>query len=67
MQKADELAEIAMTEHNKQGEHDKALEAARLIRSVSGRATNLQIYGYWKELADLTQVSISPCPACVAP
>ncbi len=32
LQQVDELAEIAMTAHYQQGEHDKALEAAQLIR-----------------------------------
>ena len=52
----DELAEIAVTAHNKQGEHDKAVEAALLIRSVPRRMAKLQMHGYWKPLADLTQV-----------
>lgn len=45
-----------MTAHCQQGEHDKALEAACLIRNVSQRAAKLQMHGYWKQLADLTQV-----------
>ncbi len=32
LQKVDELAEIAMTAAHQQGEHEKAIEAARLIR-----------------------------------
>lgn len=68
MQHMDELAEIAMTAHHQQGEHEKALEAARLIRSVPRQAAKLQTLGYWKELADLTQVTLtSPCPACIPP
>ena len=67
-QKVDELAEIAMTAHHQQGEHDKAVEAARLIRSIFRREAKLRIHGYWKELADLTQVSelyihTQSCPA----
>ena len=57
LQRVDELAEIAMTAHHQQGEHGKAVEAARLIRSVTGREAKLRIHGYWKELADLTQVT----------
>lgn len=68
MQHMDELAEIAMTAHHQQGEHDKALEAARLIRSVPRQAAKLQTLGYWKELADLTQVTLtSSCPAWIHP
>jgi hypothetical protein len=32
MQKVDDLAEVAMTVHHQQGDHDKALKAAGLIR-----------------------------------
>lgn len=32
LQKVDELAEIAMTAAHQQGQHEKAIEAARLIR-----------------------------------
>ena len=63
LQKVDELAEIAMTAHQQQGEHDKAVEAARLIRSVLRRQEKLHIHGYWKELADLTQVIHKPLPS----
>ena len=63
LQHMDELAEIAMTAHHQQGEHDKALEAARLIRSVPRQAAKLQTLGYWKELADLTQVIYKLLPS----
>lgn len=62
LQKVDELAEIAVTAHNKQGEHDKAVEAALLIRSVPRRMAKLQMHGYWKPLADLTQAPLLPLP-----
>lgn len=60
LQKVDELAEIAVTAHNKQDEHDKAVEAALLIRSVPRRMAKLQMHGYWKPLADLTQAPLQP-------
>ena len=67
MQKVDELAEVAMTAYHKQGDHDKALEAARLIQSVPKRANQLQILGYWKELADVTQVSHKSLASLIPP
>lgn len=63
LQKVDELAEIAVTAHNNQGEHDKAVEAAQLIRSVPRRMAKLQMHGYWKPLADLTQALHQPLPS----
>ena len=63
LQKVDELAEVAMTAHHQQGEYEKALEAARLIQSVPRRAAKLQFLGYWKELADVTQVIHKPLPS----
>lgn len=57
LQNVDELAEIAMTAHHQDGEHSKAVEAARLIRSLPRRDTKLQLHGYWKELVQQTQVA----------
>lgn len=56
LQRVDELAEIAVMVHHQQGQHDKALEAASLIRSLSRREAKLRIHGYWREVADLIQV-----------
>ncbi|DBA81851.1 TPA: hypothetical protein ACH3X1_007570 [Trebouxia sp. C0004] len=54
-EKVDELAEIAMTAAHQQDEHEKAIEAARLIRSASRREAKLRIHGYWKELSEQIQ------------
>ncbi|KAL0040884.1 hypothetical protein WJX79_008605 [Trebouxia sp. C0005] len=54
-EKVDELAAVAMTVHHQQGDHDKALKAAGLIRSLSKREEKLRSYGYWKEVADMMQ------------
>lgn len=59
LQTVDELAEIAATAHNKQGEHSKAVEAACLIRSVPRRETKLELHGYWNALVNQTQVAKS--------
>ena len=60
LQTVDELAEIAITAHNQQGEHSKAVEAACLIRSVPKRETKLELHGYWDALVNLTQVANRP-------
>lgn len=60
LQTVDELAEIAATAHNQQGEHSKAVEAACLIRSVPRRETKLELHGYWNALVTQTQVANKP-------